>query len=958
MAVDGEPPAVVQRVTAAALVGAVAFAWHLQQQWSPELGYNFVYYQSFLWPPTKKSAPVLAAIVAFFAVLVQRTFLVTGQTAESKRIREEKRRLLLAQMSQALRWNYDEANEEEEGEKKDDEGKDGEKKEKKKDEKKKRPPTVQELYVMVFDDIEERHVTEYDIPANEEPFMSTLALFKERLVADFKEYVLFTNLARKEAAGENIAILDHGLDNEDMKRVPEFADGTKLTELLELWHKKMKKAFGKDILPKQVLKDAEQCKTDLAREQRKGVMQLWPALRSVLPTYMLSLCLMAFDGSNGTVVYHTMKTLLDEVGSGKMTMDELRALTLQCYIQFGFCVFAHLTAWAFCHKCTADFRLKVRNKIMENMVRQDMKFFDFYPSGILQERLNSDAEQLSSKMFHLPLRLVESACRLGSCVYVMVMLEPELFYVIAMPVPIVAVSCHFIFKFMRKMGQRQRKIGEHVAANTMEVLKEIRTVRDFTMETEEARKFAASSAYRAEIEKYANGVHHVILIPPLCLMFEGMRFLCTYLGGHYVTAGKMTVGQAVMAAGLAGDMTHIIRGFFDLIPELIQTFQPLGRVCEMLSATPLIEPHPNSPPKLKPDKYRGAITFEKVNFTFPSEPLKQVLFDLSWSVNPGETIGFVGGTGCGKSTSFYLLQRWYAPQSGTITLDGRNIAEYDVHHLRRHMAIVAQTTCLFSTTIRENITYGLPLEIRETITNDEIEQAMRKANAWKFVNEFPRKLETYAGERGVKLSGGQRQRLAIARAIIRNPTIVLLDEATSALDSKAEVVVQEALDKMIAEREGGSTMVTAHRLSTLRGCNRIIVMDKGHIQESGSHDELMAIEVTKNEDGTMKTGWYRDLYETQHGKQADVEGLKKEVERLSKQLEELQEERNEERRETIRRLKLGLSRSLGKVRRLPGVSEDIEPIQLVRHTSETGTDATNQANYLEAPALNRNKTYA
>mmetsp|Transcript_5820 Transcript_5820/g.17984 ORF Transcript_5820/g.17984 Transcript_5820/m.17984 type:complete len:426 (-) Transcript_5820:79-1356(-) len=402
------------------------------------------------------------------------------------------------------------------------------------------------------------------------------------------------------------------------------------------------------------------------------------------------------------------------------------------------------------------------------------------------------------------------------------------------------------------------------------------------------------------------------------------------MGGMFVAGGRLTPGQAVMAAGLAGDMTHIIRSFFDIMPEIVSVFQPLGRVCDMLSAVPKIEPHVGSEPKLKPEKFMGAIEFRNVDFTFPSEPLKQVLFDLSWSIAPGEKVGFVGGTGCGKSTSLYLLERWYNPQRGTILLDGKNIADYDVYHLRRHMSVVAQTTCLFSTTIRENIIYGLPPDKRDGISDADIEHALRQANAWKFVNDFPRKLETYAGERGVKLSGGQKQRLAIARAIIRKPTLIFLDEATSALDSKAEKVVQEALDKMIDEHANGCTLIIAHRLSTLRTCTRIIVMDKGSIKESGSHEDLMRIEVEKDTRGDMIKGWYRDLYETQHGKGEDkgtAESLRAELASVRRELEVLRQENS--------KLQGDATKGLGprRARRLGPVFAEL-PIQLARHMSE------------------------
>eukprot|EP00929_Paragymnodinium_shiwhaense_P121641 TRINITY_DN93968_c0_g1_i1.p1 TRINITY_DN93968_c0_g1~~TRINITY_DN93968_c0_g1_i1.p1 ORF type:complete len:955 (+),score=216.47 TRINITY_DN93968_c0_g1_i1:61-2925(+) len=903
-----------QRVVSALLVTGAAFAWQLYREaggaevvqvqnalpmlWQGSAGTVF-------WPPSSTSAPFLALLVLSIAVLVKKTIFTVGESPESRRVRDVKKRLLLAQMTQALRWNAEDT-EEEQGEANRQEGEETQNTASDKDKTRKTPPAAADLFEMVYDDVEERHVTEFGIPADAEPYNSTLALFKQRLTADFENYVQLTYLARREADGEPIDVTELRLSSEDLKRLPEFADGVKLTELLELFNKKIKKAFGTGILDKSLLVAAETCSKEVSKAQRKGAAMLWPALRSVLPMYAVALVLMIFDASNGTVVYHSMKTLLDKVGAGTCTLEELKGMTMQAYVKFVFCVFAHLTSWAFTHKVTADFRLKVRNEIMANMMRQDMKFFDFYPSGLLQERLNNDAEQLACKVFHLPIRLTESLFRLMSCVVTLYALDPQFFYVVIAPVPLIAFACQKIIGFMKTMRSRQRKIGEQAAANSMEVLKEIRTVREFCMEREEVDKFAASSAYQAEIDQYASGIHHIVLIAPLCCLFEGVRFVCTYLGGSFVSGGQMTPGQAIMASGLAGDMVHIVRSVFDIIPEIVQTLQPLGRVCDMLSAQPKIEPHPASEPKLKPEFFMGAIEFKNVNFTFPAEPLKQVLFDLSWSISPGEKVGFVGGTGCGKSTSLYLLERWYSPQSGNILLDGRNIQDYDVHYLRQHMSVVAQTTCLFSTTIRENIVYGLPRETREKITDADIEQALKQANAWSFVNDFPRKLETYAGERGVKLSGGQKQRLAIARAIIRKPTLIFLDEATSALDSKAEVIVQDALDKMVDEQKNGCTLIIAHRLSTLRSCDRIIVMDKGSIKECGSHAELMDIPVTKESNGDMITGWYRDLYETQHGKgsgDADVKALKAELEILKQELVEARQENSQLRGET--RLKNG-----------------------------------------------------
>mmetsp|Transcript_92534 Transcript_92534/g.299400 ORF Transcript_92534/g.299400 Transcript_92534/m.299400 type:complete len:547 (+) Transcript_92534:1-1641(+) len=527
------------------------------------------------------------------------------------------------------------------------------------------------------------------------------------------------------------------------------------------------------------------------------------------------------------------------------------------------------------------------------------------------------------------MRLIHNTCMLLSNMYSVYLLKPSLFSIIFLPLPIISIAQYFIIRHMDELGNRQRKIGEQAAAGTMEVLKEIRTVREFAMETDEAEKFAANASYRAEVEEFGTALERIVFLSPLICMMNAVRNVSTFLCGSYVAAHSLTVGQAVQIAFAADHLQHCIREIMFMSPDIIKVLNPLGRVCDMLTSVPKIEPLPDAPLKLKPKCLEGLIEFKNVEFTFPSEPNKQILHGVSFTISPGEKVAFVGSTGCGKSTSIKLIERFYEPSSGRILLDGVPIEDYDVHHLRQHMSVVAQDNILFSTTLRENIIYGLPPERRESIQDDEIEEACRKANAWVFINDFPRKLETYAGERGVKLSGGQKQRLAIARAIIRKPTIVLLDEATSALDSKAEGVVQAALDKMIEDNRTGCTIMIAHRLATVKKCNRILVMDKGRIMEEGPHSELLKIPIEKRDDGSMIKGWYHDLWETQMGK--DDENSKR-VEVLEQRVKELEAE-NLRLRSTALKLDFGLPRRqrLGHVRR----PEAMPPPQLERALSNS-----------------------
>ena len=255
------------------------------------------------------------------------------------------------------------------------------------------------------------------------------------------------------------------------------------------------------------------------------------------------------------------------------------------------------------------------------------------------------------------------------------------------------------------------------------------------------------------------------------------------------------------------------------------------RIFELLEETP---ENINSSQALVTDKIKGNVTFKNVAFSYPSRKEIQVLKDVNFTANFGQKIAIVGPSGAGKSTISSLLLRFYNIDNGQILIDDKNIYDYKLENLRGNMSIVPQDVILFGGTIRENIAYGKP-----NATEEEILLAAKQANALNFVNGFPEKFDTLVGERGIKLSGGQRQRIAIARALLKNPSILILDEATSSLDSESEKLVQEALETLM---EGRTSIIIAHRLSTIRNADAILVLDKGIISEKGTHRELLEIE--------------------------------------------------------------------------------------------------------------------
>jgi ABC-type multidrug transport system fused ATPase/permease subunit len=310
-----------------------------------------------------------------------------------------------------------------------------------------------------------------------------------------------------------------------------------------------------------------------------------------------------------------------------------------------------------------------------------------------------------------------------------------------------------------------------------------------------------------------------------------------------IKSGELTIGSLTMFVIFSMFVGGTFAGFADMFSQLQKTLGATQSVREILrsdgEAVALKE-------IVVEDQYilRGNVRFDHVAFSYPSRKDVPVLKDLSLMAGNGEQIAIVGPSGAGKSTIASLLLHFYEPDSGTLFFDERPASEFPLSQLRRQMALVPQDVLLFGGSIKENIAYGKP-----TASDEEIMVAAKNANAHEFVKRFPEQYETIVGERGIKLSGGQRQRIAIARAILKDPAILILDEATSSLDSESEQLVQEALDNLM---KGRTSFVIAHRLSTIRNADKIVLIDKGIVSEAGTHTELM-----------NHNGLYRKLNEMQ-----------------------------------------------------------------------------------------------
>jgi subfamily B ATP-binding cassette protein MsbA len=380
-----------------------------------------------------------------------------------------------------------------------------------------------------------------------------------------------------------------------------------------------------------------------------------------------------------------------------------------------------------------------------------------------------------------------------------------------------------------------------IASVVHEVVTGAKVVKSFTMEKEEIKRFSTVSDFARQIALQATAIN-AIQTPLFSFIQAIAAVIVIWFGGFEIVSGRITPSNLIAFFSGVLMLGDPIGGLSGMNMTIQIALVSAKRVFSILDTNPSIK---DAPSAKDISTVEGEVAFRNVSFKYESND-NMVLKNINISCKAGEVIAIVGHSGAGKSTLVSLIPRFYDPIEGEIFLDGRNLKEYKIMSYRKFIGIVPQETLLFSGTIKDNIAYG-----RMNATNEEVEMVAQMANAHEFIMAFPDKYNTLIGEKGIRLSGGERQRVAIARAFLRDPKILILDEATSSLDSESEHLVQDALEKLM---KGRTTFVIAHRLSTVRFADRILVIEKGTIVEEGKHDELI-----------KKSGVYKRLHDMQLG---------------------------------------------------------------------------------------------
>ncbi|MDQ3191459.1 MAG: ABC transporter transmembrane domain-containing protein [Bacteroidota bacterium] len=485
---------------------------------------------------------------------------------------------------------------------------------------------------------------------------------------------------------------------------------------------------------------------------------------------------------------------------------------------------------------TENMLAALRQTIYSHLITLPMSFFGQRRVGELNSRLSSDITQLQDTFTTTIAELLRQLLLIIGGIAFLAYTSGQLTLIMLSIVPVLAILAVVFGRYIRKIS---RSVQDATAgSNTIveETLQGIANVKSFANEYFETQRYKKQTSEIVRIALKGGIARGAFASFIIFFLFGAIVFVIWY-GVKMVNAGDLSIGamfQFVLYSVFVGASIGGIAELYAQIQKAIGATERIFEILDEQTENISIQEHITINNKLK-----GNIVFKNVEFSYPSRKEITVLKDISFEAKSGELIAIVGPSGAGKSTLASLLLRFYDASNGTILIDGKEIKTYSLSELREQMAIVPQEVILFGGTIKENIIYGAPKAAME-----EVIEAAKKANAHSFIEQFPEGYETIVGERGIQLSGGQRQRIAIARAVLKNPAILILDEATSSLDSESERLVQDALEKLM---QGRTSFVIAHRLSTIISADKILVIDKGEVVEAGRHEELM-----KKEKGLYK----------------------------------------------------------------------------------------------------------
>jgi ATP-binding cassette subfamily B protein len=558
-----------------------------------------------------------------------------------------------------------------------------------------------------------------------------------------------------------------------------------------------------------------------------------PSLLALFLTAMLSLAFPYFlkelVGNPSDALKRSVDPALILERSNRIVLELLAVLGLQAVVAF-------FRVQGFIRSGESALN-NLRSDLYRHLLRLPMSYFHEQRAGALSNRISSDLGVVRDTLLNtVPQAVRQSVILIGGLTFIFIS-SWKLSLIMLSSVPVVVLAVAFFGRKVRGYSKSAQDSLAEAGTVIEETVQGMADVKAFANEDFESRRYGSALERFFHVASRGARSRAAFLAFIIFALF-GTISMVIWQGARMLATEQITWTNFASFILFSIFVGASLGSFPEIVSQLQQTSGATERLRELLDAKP--ERADGDDRAL----LGGAVEFERVSFRYPSRPEACVLDDLSFAVQPGQRVALVGPSGAGKSTVLSLILGFGDPDAGRILFDGREAKEISLRAIRSQMAIVPQEVLLFGGTIRENVGYG-----KTGATEDDIREACRLANATEFIDRLPEGIETVVGPRGVKLSGGQRQRIAIARAILANPRILLLDEATSALDSESERLVNEALERLM---QGRTSIVIAHRLSTVRDADRILVFNQGRIVESGTHDEMVA-----------QPGMYRLLVETQ-----------------------------------------------------------------------------------------------